>query len=141
MHPQEGVPVRRALHLAHQAPLPTPLATVLTTELISLPAAFTAVTGAAHWQVLTRARAIETQCYVLAAGQGGSHPGGRETFGHSAIINPWGRVLAEQASGQAVLVAARDAAEQAAIRRRMPVARHTRFFATAEPRLPGVEQS
>jgi predicted amidohydrolase len=110
-------------------------------ELISLPAAFTAVTGAAHWQVLTRARAIETQCYVLAAGQGGSHPGGRETFGHSAIINPWGRVLAEQDSGQAVLVAARDAAEQAAIRQRMPVARHKRFFATAEPRLPGVEQS
>lgn len=106
-------------------------------ELISLPAAFTAVTGAAHWQVLTRARAIETQCYVLAAGQGGSHPGGRETFGHSAIIDPWGRVLAEQAQGPGVVLAARDAAEQAAIRQRMPVARHKRFFAAAEPRLPG----
>lgn len=110
-------------------------------ELISLPAAFTAVTGAAHWQVLTRARAIETQCYVLAAGQGGSHPGGRETFGHSAIIDPWGRVLTEQAQGPGVVLAARDAAEQAAIRQRMPVARHKRFFAAAEPRLPGVEQS
>lgn len=60
-------------------------------ELISVPAAFTAVTGAAHWQVLTRARAIETQCYLLAAGQGGEHPGPRWTFGHSAIIDPWGR--------------------------------------------------
>lgn len=103
-------------------------------ELISAPAAFTAVTGAAHWQVLTRARAIETQCYMLAAGQGGSHPGGRETFGHSAIIDPWGRVLAEQASGEAVLLAARDADEQAAIRQRMPVAKHRRFIA---PDVPG----
>lgn len=102
-------------------------------ELISAPAAFTAVTGAAHWQVLTRARAIETQCYLLAAAQGGTHPGGRETFGHAAIIDPWGRVLAEQASGEAVLLAARDAAEQAAIRQRMPVARHRRFIAPAQP--------
>ena len=108
-------------------------------ELISVPSAFTAVTGAAHWQVLTRARAIETQCYLLAAGQGGRHPGGRETFGHSAIIDPWGRVLAEQAQGEGLLLAARDAAEQAAIRHRMPVARHKRFFAAAEPRLPGLE--
>ena len=108
-------------------------------ELISVPAAFTAVTGAAHWQVLTRARAIETQCYVLAAGQGGTHPGGRETFGHTAIVDPWGRMLAELAQGPGVLLAERDATEQAAIRQRMPVIRHKRFFAAAEPRLPGVE--
>ena len=110
-------------------------------ELISAPSAFTAVTGAAHWQVLIRARAIETQCYVLAAGQGGNHPGGRETHGHSAIVDPWGRILAEQARGQAMLLAPRDAAEQTAIRQRMPVARHKRFFAAADPRLPGLEQS
>lgn len=102
-------------------------------ELITAPAAFTAVTGAAHWQVLVRARAIETQCYVLAAGQGGGHPGGRETFGHSAIIDPWGRVQAEQPSGEAVLLGVRDGAEQAAIRQRMPVASHRRFFAPAVP--------
>ncbi|MEO4045746.1 carbon-nitrogen hydrolase family protein [Pseudomonas sp. CAU 1711] len=102
-------------------------------ELISAPAAFTAVTGAAHWQVLTRARAIETQCYLLAAGQGGSHPGGRQTFGHSAIIDPWGRVLAEQPGGEAVLLAGRDAAEQALVRQRMPVARHRRFIAADRP--------
>lgn len=103
-------------------------------ELITAPSAFTAVTGAAHWQVLVRARAIETQCYLLAAGQGGRHPGGRETFGHSAIVDPWGRVLAEQAQGEAVLLARVDAAEQAAIRQRMPVAGHRRFTASADPR-------
>ncbi|MET1079213.1 MAG: carbon-nitrogen hydrolase family protein [Pseudomonas sp.] len=96
-------------------------------ELISVPAAFTAVTGAAHWQVLVRARAIETQCYLLAAGQGGVHPGPRETFGHSALVDPWGRVLAEQAQGEGVLLALRDASEQASIRQRMPVDRHRRF--------------
>lgn len=109
-------------------------------ELISAPAAFTAVTGAAHWQVLTRARAIETQCYILAAGQGGTHPGGRETFGHSAIIDPWGRVLAEHPHGEAVLLAERDAAEQAAVRQRMPVTRHRRFIAPAEPGPAPTEQ-
>lgn len=108
-------------------------------ELISVPAAFTAVTGAAHWQVLTRARAIETQCYVLAAGQGGTHPGDRETFGHSAIIDPWGQVLGELAQGPGVVLAERNATEQAATRQRMPVVRHKRFFAAAEPRLPGLE--
>lgn len=103
-------------------------------ELISVPAAFTAVTGAAHWQVLTRARAIETQCYVLAAGQGGKHPGQRLTFGHSAIIDPWGQVLVEQDQGEGALLAPRDAAEQANIRQRMPVQQHRRFFSSDVPR-------
>ncbi|AIL63445.1 nitrilase/cyanide hydratase and apolipoprotein N-acyltransferase [Pseudomonas alkylphenolica] len=97
-------------------------------ELISAPAAFTAVTGAAHWQVLIRARAIETQCYVLAAAQGGTHPGPRETYGHAAIVDPWGRIIAEQASGEAVLLGERDSSEQASIRARMPVTLHRRFF-------------
>jgi len=102
-------------------------------ELISTPSAFTAVTGQAHWEILIRARAIETQCYVLAAGQGGSHPRGRETWGQSAIVDPWGRTLAEQAKGEAVLLAERDSEEQAAVRRRMPVVRHRRFYPPAEP--------
>jgi predicted amidohydrolase len=97
-------------------------------ELITAPSAFTAVTGAAHWEILLRARAIEPQCYVLAAAQGGVHPGPRETFGHAAIIDPWGRVLAEQAQGEAVLLAERDSEEQASIRARMPVSSHRRFF-------------
>ncbi|OLU19567.1 carbon-nitrogen hydrolase [Pseudomonas sp. PA1(2017)] len=108
-------------------------------ELITAPSAFTRVTGAAHWEVLIRARAIETQCYLLAAAQGGIHPGGRETHGHSLIVDPWGRKLAEYAEGEAMLLAERDAGEQVAIRERMPVLRHKRFFAAAEPRQPDVE--
>jgi len=96
-------------------------------ELISVPSAFTLTTGAAHWQSLIRARAIETQCYMLAAAQGGEHPGGRITFGHSSIVDCWGRMLCEQPTGDAVLSASRDAAEQAAIRQRMPVLSHRRF--------------
>ncbi|WP_060482226.1 carbon-nitrogen hydrolase family protein [Pseudomonas sp. NBRC 111119] len=97
-------------------------------ELITAPAAFTAVTGAAHWDVLVRARAIETQCYVLAAAQGGTHPGERHTYGHAAIVDPWGRVVAQQAQGEAVLLAERDSQQQASIRARMPVIEHRRFF-------------
>ena len=96
-------------------------------ELISVPSAFTTVTGEAHWATLIRARAIETQCYILAAAQGGEHPGGRLTHGHSSIVDPWGRLLCEQATGEAALLAARDASEQAAIRQRMPLQRHRRF--------------
>lgn len=103
-------------------------------ELITAPSAFTAVTGAAHWDVLIRARAIETQCYLLAAAQGGVHPGPRETFGHAAIVDPWGRVLAQQDQGEAVLLAERDSSEQASIRARMPVANHRRFFSQGAQR-------
>lgn len=96
-------------------------------ELISAPSAFTAVTGAAHWEVLVRARAIETQCYLLAANQGGQHPGPRETFGHSLIVDPWGQPLAREARGEAVLLAQIDRPAQAAIRQRMPVNAHRRL--------------
>ncbi|MDP9507562.1 carbon-nitrogen hydrolase family protein [Pseudomonas protegens] len=104
-------------------------------ELISAPSAFTAVTGAAHWEVLIRARAIETQCYLLAAAQGGVHPGPRETYGHAAIVDPWGRVLAEQDQGEGVLLAERDSSEQASIRARMPVVSHRRIFSQGVQRL------
>ncbi len=96
-------------------------------ELISVPSAFTALTGAAHWQVLLRARAIETQCVILAANQGGVHGLGRETFGHSAIIDAWGKVLAELPSGAGCLTQAGSLAEQALIRQRMPIWQHKRF--------------
>jgi predicted amidohydrolase len=102
-------------------------------ELISAPSAFTALTGAAHWQVLLRARAIETQCYLLAANQGGRHPGGRETFGHSMIVDPWGRVLAEESLGEAVLLAQRDPLAQLAIRQSMPLATQRRFSLPGKP--------
>ncbi len=101
-------------------------------ELISAPSAFTSVTGQAHWEMLIRTRAIETQCYMLAAGQGGEHPGGRTTYGHSSIVDYWGRVLHEQPTGEAALVANRDSAAQIEARQRMPVLNHRRF---TEPRI------
>jgi len=86
------------------------------------------------WDVLIRARAIETQCYLLAAAQGGVHPGPRETYGHAAIVDPWGRVLTQQDQGEAVLLAERDSSEQASIRARMPVVNHRRFFSQGAQR-------
>ena len=64
-----------------------------------MPSAFTATTGAAHWHLLLRARAVENQCYVLAAAQGGTHANGRRTYGHSVLIDPWGDVVAELEEG------------------------------------------
>jgi predicted amidohydrolase len=98
-------------------------------ELISAPSAFTSVTGQAHWEMLIRTRAIETQCYMLAAAQGGEHPGGRFTHGHSSIVDHWGSVLSKHTTGEAALVADRDTAGQAATRLRMPVLSHRRFTA------------
>lgn len=96
-------------------------------ELICVPSAFTEVTGAAHWQILLRARAIETQCYLLAANQGGVHSPQRTTFGHSTIIDGWGHVVAEQPTGAGVLVADCDLLELAKIRSAMPIQIHRRF--------------
>ncbi|MBE0483656.1 MAG: carbon-nitrogen hydrolase family protein [Bacterioplanes sp.] len=90
-------------------------------ELISLPAAFTYHTGEAHWQVLLRARAIEQQCYVLAANQCGWHDERRQTWGHSQIVDPWGRVLIELAHEPGVALAEIDLTELHALRQRMPL--------------------
>jgi nitrilase len=86
----------------------------------TVPAAFTAVTGAAHWSTLLRARAIENLAYVIAPGQFGTHPDNRETYGHSMIVDPWGRVLAEQASGNAAVIADIDPDAPARLRTRFP---------------------
>jgi nitrilase len=72
-------------------------------ELLVVPSAFTAVTGKAHWEILVRARAIENLCYVVAAAQGGYHVSGRETHGHSMIVDPWGTILAEAARGSTIV--------------------------------------
>ena len=77
-------------------------------DLLVLPAAFTETTGRAHWELLLRARAIENQCYVLAAAQGGRHPNGRMTHGNSMIVDPWGEVLARMDKGEGVVVAELD---------------------------------
>lgn len=97
-------------------------------DLLALPAAFTAVTGRAHWRVLLRARAIENQCYVLAAAQGGRHASGRRTWGRSMIIDPWGKVLAcREEDGPGVVVADFDAAVLRKVRSRLPALRHRRL--------------
>ena len=70
-----------------------------------MPSAFTYTTGAAHWEVLLRARAIENQCYVVAAAQGGKHENGRRTFGHSLVVDPWGEIVACRDEGEGVVVA------------------------------------
>jgi len=87
----------------------------------TVPAAFTAATGQAHWQSLLRARAIENLAYVIAAGQHGSHPNGRRTHGHSMIVDPWGEILAMQADGDGVVDALIDPQRPGALRREFPV--------------------
>src|ERR1700680_1350723 len=100
---------------------------------LSIPSAFTKQTGEAHWHVLLRARAIETGCFVFAAAQGGTHENGRETFGHSLAIDPWGRVLAEGGVEPAVVLADIDLAEIAGARARIPSLQHGRRFEILEP--------
>jgi predicted amidohydrolase len=100
---------------------------------IAIPSAFTRQTGEAHWHVLTRARAIENGCFVLAAAQGGKHENGRETFGHSVIVDPWGRVLAEGGSEPGLIMATIDPAAVAAVRGRIPSLQHGRRFEMVEP--------
>jgi len=92
--------------------------------LLVVPAAFTARTGAAHWETLLRARAIENQCYGLAAAQAGEHPGGRRTWGHSMLIDPWGEIVASQADGAGVVVGDVDPARIAAVRSKLPALSH-----------------
>ena len=100
---------------------------------LAIPSAFTQQTGQAHWHVLNRARAIENGCFVLAAAQGGKHENGRETFGHSIAIDPWGRVIAEGGTEPGVIMAEIDPAEVAAARGRIPSLQHGRRFEVIEP--------
>jgi predicted amidohydrolase len=102
-------------------------------SLLSVPAAFTRQTGEAHWHILLRARAIENGCFVLAAAQGGKHENGRETFGHSLIVDPWGRVLAEGGGQPGVVLALIDPAEVTKARSRIPSLQHGRRFEMIEP--------
>ncbi len=100
---------------------------------LAIPSAFTKQTGEAHWHVLIRARAIENGAFVLAAAQGGKHENGRETFGHSLIVDPWGRILAEGGTEPGVLLAAIDLAEVTAARAKIPSLQHGRRFEMIEP--------
>jgi deaminated glutathione amidase len=97
-------------------------------QVFTVPSAFTVPTGQAHWHVLLRARAIETASFVLAAAQGGKHESGRETYGHSLIVSPWGEILAEGGTEPQVLVADLDLEHVAETRRRIPSLQHDRVY-------------
>ena len=96
-------------------------------ELLCVPAAFTARTGAVHWEALLRSRAIENQCYLLAPAQYGTHAGGRGTWGHSLVIDPWGEVLAQQDTGDGVVLAQVDPVRLEQVRRTFPALAHRRM--------------
>ena len=100
---------------------------------LSIPSAFTRQTGEAHWHVLVRARAIENGAFVFAAAQGGRHENGRETFGHSLVVDPWGRILAEGGTEPGVILADIDPAEVVAARARIPSLHNGRRFELVEP--------
>lgn len=98
-------------------------------DILLVPAAFTKVTGEAHWHVLLRARAIETGCFVMAAAQGGHHEDGRDTYGHSLIISPWGEVIAEAAGNEPQVICAEvDLDEVRSARDRIPALTHDRGY-------------
>jgi nitrilase len=92
--------------------------------LIVVPSAFTYTTGRAHWETLLKARAVENQCYVLAAAQGGKHENGRRTWGHSILIDPWGETLAVREEGAGVVAGDIDPARIASVRQSLPAWRH-----------------
>ena len=96
-------------------------------EVLMVPAAFTAHTGAAHWHLLLRARAVEDQAWVVAPAQWGKHNEKRESYGHTLVVDPWGTIVAEQADGDGVVMATLDGATVVKRRTQMPCLRHTRF--------------
>ena len=97
-------------------------------DMIAIPAAFTVPTGEAHWHVLLRARAIETGCFILAPAQTGEHPGGRRTYGHALIVDPWGKILADGGTQEGFIIAELDMAHVARTRQRLPSLQHDRAF-------------
>lgn len=103
-------------------------------DLILVPSAFTETTGRAHWEVLLRARAVENQCYVLAAAQGGIHENGRRTFGHSMLIDPWGEIVASLPQGEGVVIGEISPERLASVRQSIPALKHRRFPAATEPK-------
>ena len=101
--------------------------------MLAIPSAFTKQTGEAHWHVLIRSRSIENGCFVFAAAQGGRHENGRDTFGHSLIVDPWGRIIAEGGTEPGVIVGEINPAEVVNARARVPSLQHGRRFEIVEP--------
>jgi predicted amidohydrolase len=108
-------------------------------KMLTVPSAFTRPTGRAHWHVLLRARAIETGCFVVAAAQCGEHAGGRKTYGHSVIIDPWGEVLADGGEEPGFIVADIDLARVDEARRMIPSLQHDRTYAPVPVRARAAE--
>lgn len=102
-------------------------------ELLIVPSAFTALTGAAHWELLVRARAVENLCYVMAPDQGGKHPNGRMTYGETLIVDPWGRVLDRHSRGPGLIHARMVRSELRETRRRFPALEHRRLGVAPPP--------
>jgi deaminated glutathione amidase len=98
-------------------------------DLLAVPSAFTHTTGKAHWELLLRARAVENQCYVLAAAQGGLHPNGRRTYGHSMVVDPWGGVVCVLEEGEGLVFADVDKSRIASVRTQLPALQHRRLGA------------
>ena len=97
-------------------------------EILAVPSAFTQMTGEAHWHMLLRARAIENGCFVIAPAQTGEHPGGRKTYGHSLIVDPWGRILADGGTKEGIVMTDIDLEEVKRVRAKLPSLRHDRKF-------------
>jgi predicted amidohydrolase len=119
-----GQSLRVGLSVCYDLRFPELYRRLGTVDLILVPAAFTATTGRAHWETLLRARAIENLCYVLASAQGGRHENGRQTHGHSMLIDPWGSVVAQQAEGAGVVVGDIDRDRIAGCRASLPALAH-----------------
>src|SRR6185312_1878348 len=110
-------------------------------DFLAIPSAFTRKTGEAHWHMLLRARAIENGCFVLAAAQAGRHESGRETYGHSLVVSPWGDVIAEADAQVGVVTADLNCAEVTQARQRIPSLRHDRPFQVAALSMAETKQS
>lgn len=113
-----------AFGICYDLRFPELFRSLLPFDILILPAAFTVPTGQAHWEVLLRARAIENQCYVIAAAQGGKHANGRQTYGHSLIIDPWGQILAQLEQGEGLVLASIDPQALLSFRTRLPALKH-----------------
>lgn len=129
VQPRQGAPLRLGLSICYDLRFPELYRALMQPpcDLIAVPSAFTHTTGQAHWEVLLRARAIESQCYVMAPAQGGRHENGRRTFGHTILIDPWGEVLARVEEGEGVAVAEIDRGLTEQIRRKLPALSHRRL--------------
>ena len=122
--PVDGAALRVGLSVCYDLRFPELYRQMAPLDLMVMPAAFTYTTGQAHWELLLRARAVEGQCYVLASGQGGTHPSGRRTWGHSMLVDPWGEVCAVLPEGEGVVMAEMDTERLASVRESLPALRH-----------------